>query len=178
MPPPFWVTRPLVFPLGWIAARYIAQNRLRLQPATRPIEPAHQASLCGFFSSDLLSCVRVIQNPIPNPPLHSLAQTLGLEDLPDMSTAGAITFVELIVYPDDLSLATLFHELVHIAQYRALGLARFARLYVRGYLESGAYEGIPLEQQAFALEARFTRKPEASFSVEDEVNHWRIHRRY
>jgi hypothetical protein len=178
MPPPFLLTRPFVPPLGWIAARYIAQNRLRLLPSARPLDPAHRACLSGFFNHDLLDRVRVMQGPIPRPPLHSLALILGLEDLPDMSTAGAITFVELVVYPDDLSVATLFHELVHVAQYDALGLMHFARLYVRGYLESGSYEGIPLERQAYNLEARFTREPDATFSVEAEVDHWREHRRY
>jgi len=86
-----------------------------------------------------------------------------------MSGIGAITFVDLVVYPERLDLDTLFHELVHVAQYRALGLERFARLYVEGFLRGGSYEAIPLERQAYALGERFEYERERRFSVEADV---------
>lgn len=36
----------------------------------------------------------------------------------------------------------LFHELVHVEQYRQLGIPRFAELYVCGFLNGGTYEAI------------------------------------
>jgi hypothetical protein len=51
-----------------------------------------------------------------------------------------------------------------------LGLRRFAELYVRGFLNGGGYEGIPLEGQAYELEERFSGNPKTKFSVEDDVN--------
>jgi hypothetical protein len=53
-----------------------------------------------------------------------------------MSSIGAITLVDVVAYPAELDTGTLFHELlVHVVQYRVLGLKQFARLYVRGFLE-------------------------------------------
>jgi hypothetical protein len=70
-----------------------------------------------------------------------------------------------------LSDGLLFHELVHVEQYRQLGIPRFAELYVRGFL-GGGYDGIPLEINAYDLDGRFERSPQARFSVADEVGAW------
>lgn len=42
-------------------------------------------------------------------------------------------------------LMQVFHELVHVIQYEKLGLVQFANKYVRGFLNGGSYDGIPLE---------------------------------
>ena len=62
----------------------------------------------------------------------------------------------------------LFHELVHVVQFRLLGVREFSRQYVEGFLKSGSYEGIPLEVCAYELEARFEMSARP-FAVEDEV---------
>jgi hypothetical protein len=66
----------------------------------------------------------------------------------------------------------LFHELVHVEQYRQLGIPRFAELYVRGFLSGGGYDGIPLEINAYDLGSRFEGSPQLRFSVADEVGAW------
>jgi hypothetical protein len=66
----------------------------------------------------------------------------------------------------------LFHELVHVEQYRQLGVPRFAELYVSGFLSSGSYEAIPLEVNAYALGARYENDSAQHFSVADEVSTW------
>ena len=66
----------------------------------------------------------------------------------------------------------LFHELVHVEQYRQLGIPRFSELYVRGFLNGGSYEAIPLEVNAYSFEDRFRRDPQRGFSVEAEVTQW------
>jgi len=86
-----------------------------------------------------------------------------------MSSIGAITLMDVVAYPEHLDLGTLFHELVHVVQYRVLGLKRFSELYVKGFLLRGGYARIPLEQQAYALGARFDESPGIEFSVEEEV---------
>lgn len=53
--------------------------------------------------------------------------------------------------------------------YKVLGLKTFARLYVRGFLEGGGYDGIPLERQAYVLGRHFDLRPEKIFSVEEDV---------
>src|SRR5205085_5011574 len=66
----------------------------------------------------------------------------------------------------------LFHELVHVEQYRQLGIPRFSELYVGGFLNGGSYEAIPLEVNAYTLGGRFESEPRRMFSVEDEVGRW------
>ena len=66
----------------------------------------------------------------------------------------------------------LFHELVHVEQYRQLGISNFSALYVRGFLVGGGYEGIPLERNAYILGARFEKDSTRRFSVADEVAEW------
>ena len=39
----------------------------------------------------------------------------------------------------------VFLELVHVIQYEKLGLVQFATKYVRGFLNGGSYDGIPLD---------------------------------
>jgi hypothetical protein len=66
----------------------------------------------------------------------------------------------------------LFHELVHVEQYRQLGIPRFWELYVRGFLSGGGCEGIPLEVGAYELGRRFETGPRQRFSVAEEVARW------
>jgi len=50
----------------------------------------------------------------------------------------------------------LFHELVHVAQFRALGTEGFAREYLGGWIAVGhRYAHVPLEVEAYALQRRF-----------------------
>jgi hypothetical protein len=85
---------------------------------------------------------------------------------------SAITFSDVVVSHEQFTDGLLFHELVHVEQYQQLGIARFAELYVRGFLSGGGYDGIPLERNAYELGERFERNPEIQFSVADEVSRW------
>lgn len=52
--------------------------------------------------------------------------------------------------------SVLFHELVHAAQMRRTGTARFCAAYLGGWWAGGrSYHRIPLEIKAFRLQARF-----------------------
>jgi len=66
----------------------------------------------------------------------------------------------------------LFHELVHVVQYEKLGVVEFASKYVKGFLSGGSYEAIPLEMNAYELDARFAAAPAKGFSVASEVQTW------
>lgn len=92
--------------------------------------------------------------------------------LPNFSLMAAITFVDTVVSQEAFTDRLLFHELVHVIQYEKLGLQQFAAKYVTGFLGGGSYDGIPLEMNAYELEARFAGAPAKAFSVEDEVQEW------
>lgn len=88
-----------------------------------------------------------------------------------MSVIAAITFDNVIVAREVLGPRLLFHELVHVVQFRLLGIDSFSRLYVRGFVSRGTYAEIPLERCAFGLERRFAYA-QSHFSVQAEVARW------
>jgi hypothetical protein len=79
-----------------------------------------------------------------------------------------------VVSHDPFRNGLLFHELVHVEQYRQLGIPRFSELYVRGFLNGRSYEAIPLEVNAYALERQFEENPAQQFSVAEEVQQLRV----
>jgi hypothetical protein len=85
---------------------------------------------------------------------------------------AATTFGDVVVSHVAFTDGLLFHELVHVEQYRQLGIPRFSELYVRGFLSGSRYDGIPLEVNAYALGGQFERNPRQRFSVADEVARW------
>ena len=152
-----------------MAAGYISRQRNRLVRDAEGISPETQRHLRGFFPDAVLTETRLIHAIVPEPALYPMVRLLGVRGLLDMSMIGAITLIDVVAYPEDIDLRTLFHELVHVVQYRVLGLRRFAKLYVGGFLTGGNYERIPLECQAYELGARFEREPRKLFDVEEDV---------
>ncbi len=126
-----------------------------------------------FFPAADLERVRVLQpgqERVPNPPFYGELEKLGFTGLPDFTTMAAITFDDVVVFHDPMTPQLIFHEMVHIVQYRLLGIDEFARLYVRGYLRGG-YAGTPLEVCAYDLDGRFIMGS-VGFNVEAEVRSW------
>ena len=133
-----------------------------------------------FFSATDLERIRAVQagnslaagalERVPNPPFYADLEKLGFTGLPDFSTMPAITFDDVVVFHEPLTPQLIFHELVHVVQYRLLGVDEFARLYVRGYLHGG-YGGTPLEVCAYDLDGRFIMGS-VGFNVEAEVREW------
>jgi hypothetical protein len=52
------------------------------------------------------------------------------------------------------------------------GYCVFPTSIVRGFLDGGSYEAIPLEVNAYTLGGRFEQNPAGQFSVADEVRNW------
>ena len=84
------------------------------------------------------------------------------------SAAAGITFGECVLIVDpEVPIDLLFHEMVHVEQYRILGRKEFARAYVQGIVDSDfIYEKIPLEAIAFGMTARFTAGETVNVSAE------------
>jgi hypothetical protein len=91
---------------------------------------------------------------------------------------AAITFADCVVSHGPCTDVLLFHELVHVEQYRQLGVPGFADLYLRGYLSGGGCFEIPLERNAYALGEQYEDNPGRKFSVADEVARWVLERRF
>jgi hypothetical protein len=129
----------------------------------------------GFFSPQLLDGTRLLVlrgERVGNPDFYPMLRGLGFNNLPDQSTMAAITFCDILVSHEPFSNGLLFHELVHVEQYRQLGIPRFSERYVNGFVNGGSYDAIPLEVNAYTLGGRFESDPRRMFSVKDEVGKW------
>jgi hypothetical protein len=161
--------------VGWVAD-YIADQRQTYYPKAKQLSDKHRLQLEPFFPQAVLSSVRVIRGKASDPPFYRHLCAMGIGNRPSFSAMAGVTFQDVVLHVEALTPRLLFHELVHATQYRQLGLERFAECYVKGFLSAGSYEEIPLEKQAYELEARFAQKPAQGFAVEQDVSE-RIRRR-
>lgn len=166
--------------LEWLAragSEWVAAQRDRYRPLGRPFLPHEIAVLNGFYDEGTLTSVRIhVVSQIENPSFYSVIPQNVRDGLIDFTAMAGITFDNTIVVASAVSdaqvvdLRLLFHELVHVVQYRLLGVDGFIGEYVSGWAQNGfQYMGIPLEREAYALDARFSAEPSASFSVEVEI---------
>lgn len=166
--------------IEWIVkqvATYIERQRQTYISRAVPLSQSQNATMQPFFPKSTLNSARVVVlagERVSNPPFYGELMRMGFEagSLPDFAQMTAITFVDTVVSHEPFTDRVLFHELVHVVQYERLGLTEFAARYVRGFLSGGSYEAIPLEMNAYELDARFAAEPTKVFSVEAEVQAW------
>jgi hypothetical protein len=85
-----------------------------------------QQHVAVFLALEIMSAKVALSYPKPQAPIHKLSQQINLQGVKEREAKR-----------QDYGL--LFHELVHVEQYRQLGIPRFAELYVRGFLSGGGY---------------------------------------
>lgn len=156
-------------------SEYLQEQRDSCFPAGSPLSDHHRSRMERFFKRELLRKVRVVHaegRQIPEPAFYARARAMGIQNLPSLKHLDSLTIVDVLVFTGPINERELFHALVHAAQVEALGLARYADLYVRGFLRSNRAFLIPLEAQAFALDTRFATNPDQAFDVEDEIRTW------
>ena len=153
------------------------EQRERHRPEAMALEPQERAVFEPFFEAELLDEVRFKSVPkVENPGFYSVLAAMG-QPLPmDFTATHGITFGDTVLLSErylrsgEARLSLLFHEMVHVVQYRLLGMEGFLRAYVTGWAENGfEYRAIPLERQAYDLQHRFEDNAAAAFSVRDEV---------
>ena len=158
---------------GWIRE----QRRLH-RPRAGALHPRTQAALAPFFGTEVLRDVRVRSVPvIENPDFYDEMAAAGRPPPMDFAAAQGITFDDTVLLSTRGGIehgppsSLLFHELVHVVQYRLLGVAAFMHRYVTGWAAEGfVYEAIPLERDAFELQHRFEQAPRTPFCVRDLVS--------
>ena len=171
----------LIAQLSTLVAQYISGQREKYFPASVPLSDQQKAAMAGLFRPELLNTARLLvlsAERVANPDFYPMLSSMGFTNLPDQSTMAAITFIDTVVAHMPFNNDLLFHELVHVEQYHQLGVTTFSDLYVRGFLNGGGYEGIPLEQNAYILGARYAQNRAGSFSVADDVAGWIAERRF
>jgi hypothetical protein len=111
---------------------------------------------------------------IPNPGFHKDLPAMGLQIPMDLGQMQGITFIDTVLlskrFQSSWVPSLYFHELVHVVQYSVLGSTKFMQRYIRGWAENGyQYGSIPLEKDAYELQARFEAQPSQPFSVQEVV---------
>jgi hypothetical protein len=86
----------------------------------------------AFFPPQVLDTrlLMLTESHVENPPFYVPLRRMGFTTLPSFSTMAAVTFCDVVVAHQPFTDGLLFHELVHVEQYRQLGIPRFAELYV------------------------------------------------
>lgn len=166
--------------IAWISkevAGYIEAQRQTYRHKAISLDQNQGTAMQHFFPASCLNSAQVVvlsNHRVSNPPFYGELIKMGFDaiSLPDFKVMNAITFVDTVVSQVPLTQRLLFHELVHVVQYEKLGLPEFAAKYVKGFLTGGSYEAIPLERNAYELDARFAAAPAMPFSVEAEVENW------
>ena len=160
---------------------YLREQRERYYPGGEPLSAEHKAAIRPFFSPGILERVRVVElrgDRMSNPSFYADATALGLADLPQIKHMASLTFIDVIVFNDGTTDRALFHGLVHAVQFQILGVERYTRAFVSGFLRTNAHFTVPLEAQTFALESKFAQNPTSGFSVEEHVRLWLRENRY
>ena len=146
-----------------------------------PLSQKEKKQLQQYFRFETLNSVRIRKiQQINNPDFYEAFEKSGQPIPLDFREMGGITFIDtvLIAEPKVISsnwLPLLFHECVHVCQYKLLGVEKFVEEYVNGWASNDyTYENIPLEEQAYDLESQFKENPHVPFNVESIVkNRWK-----
>ena len=156
---------------SWI----VTQRDVHLEKSNE-LDSRTRLAIGSFFESDTVNTAHICEvSQIENPPFYSDLEEQGVSIPLDFRDMAGITFIDTILiapskFEEEYRTSLIFHECVHVAQYRYLGLEGFVREYVTGWAGNNFdYYKIPLEAQAYQLQNRFKSDPDKVFSVETEV---------
>jgi hypothetical protein len=132
-------------------------------PVSQQLSKQDRKSLESYFDPEILASARTrLVAFIENPQFYSDIIKFGISNLMDFTQMAGITFVDCILISNKFThdqrswTSLLFHEMVHVVQYRLLGAKHFTELYVIGWAQNGfEYARIPLEMQAYNLQKEF-----------------------
>ena len=159
------------------AVLWMEMQREKYYAVSEPLSEAVKAKLRPFFPEVLVHSLRIKDvsksgETIPYPPFYERVRAGGSRVVPDAAHMTAIPFLDVALFNREPTLRTIFHNLVHVTQFAIVGLDKAMRDYFRTINETGLWMVVPYEQQAYTLDARYTRNPAEVFSVEAEVREW------
>ncbi len=159
------------------AVAWMQQQRDKYHPVSDALSETERAKLEPFFPAEIVACLRVKDmsqtgETIPYPPFYERVRAGGARVVPDAAHMTAIPFIDVALFNRQPTLRTIFHSLVHVTQFSVVGLERVMTGYFQALNESGLWMVVPYEEQAYQLDARYTKEPGDVFSVEAEVRDW------
>jgi len=175
MTPPEFAESTIAETVTGVAAYYQQEREMYIRHS-EPLTANLRAVIQPYFSKELLDRLKTITLTggarIPPPHFYAKAKEMSGGKFPDFVHLASITYIDVIVFHDEIEPRALFHGTVHAAQMSMLGFERYIELYVRGFAKHLSWLAIPLEAQAYQLEARFAENRTDVFSVEDEIRAW------
>ncbi len=158
------------------ACDWIRELQRKHGTAATPLPERMREHLARFFPASTVERVRVCTvMEIPAPPFLVEAVGAGLPLL-DFHLMAAFTAENLVLINpvritrlEPTARAILFHEVVHVHQYGALGLETFMHEYISSVVAYRNYRAIPLEAVAYEAQDRYVKNPDEAFSVDEMV---------
>jgi hypothetical protein len=133
--------------------------------------------LDGFFQPETLDLARFRRVPkFENPAFYSELEAVGKSVPMDFTTPHGLTFIDTVLINEKYVSASnpiplIFHELIHVVQFRFIGAAVFVQKYIEGRIKDKlSYEEVPLERKTLELSRRFYKDNSAVFSIETEIH--------
>ena len=159
------------------AKAWVKQQRRRHRRSACHVSDKDRRKLSVHFDAFALEAARFKRvSIIENPSFMETIKERGIRLPYDFSKNRGICFQDTVLTsetyrpPQGKRLALLFHQLVHVVQYQVLGLDRYIEEYLEGWIHGGfEYHLIPLERQAYDLQAKFECKSQQLFSVRTQV---------
>ena len=158
-------------------SEWIRTERARHRPLALPLDPTEITVFEQYFPKEILESVRVrAVDKMPSPDFADAIRHRG-HRIFDPSQARGLALDDTVLLlgrnlppGSPARRSVLFHEIVHVAQYRYLRVDSFIQRYFAS-LEDVRYRypDIVFESQAFELQHRFTTSLGRPFSVDDEV---------
>src|SRR5438445_1672766 len=139
-------------------AAYLREEREVYVRHSEPLSADLRARIQGYFPEELLGRLKTIilkGARIPPPPFYAEAREMSGGRFPDFVHIASVTYIDVIVFHDQIDPRALFHGVVHATQMAMLGFEKYVDLYVRGFVKNLSWLQIPLEDQAYKLDARF-----------------------
>lgn len=148
--------------MGWIG-RLLADHAME----ARQVGELGFQRLPQYFSRELLMAKVVLVDCVPIPPLSEFGIT-GFDELEQLDAIGITYLDTFFIKRSHASDEPLhFHEMIHVAQWHALGPKDFLTIYADGLTKFG-YRRSPLEAMAYDLENQFKHSLLA-FDAEQQV---------
>ena len=159
------------------AVAWMQQQRDKYYPLGEPLSEPARHKLRAFFSPEILDGLRIKHvsatgEAIPYPPFYERVRAGGSRVVPDAAHMTAMPFIDVALFNREPTLRTIFHTLVHVTQFSMVGLEKVMVGYFHALNESGLWMVVSYEEQAYRMDARFTKDPADVFSVEAEVREW------
>jgi hypothetical protein len=159
------------------AVAWMQQQRDKYYPLGEPLLEPEKMKLRPFFPGARLDQLRIKHvaltgETIPYPPFYERVRAGGARVVPDAAHMTAIPFIDVALFNREPTLRTIFHTLVHVTQFSIVGLEKVMSGYFQALNESGLWMVVPYEEQAYRMDARYTKDPSDIFSVEDEIREW------